>query len=101
MPAFNVEVPHLLSRDEAKSRLEGFVDKVREHYKDQVSSVEGSWTENVLDFAITSFGFTISGKLTVDDKIAQLNGQIPFAAVAFRGKIEQSFASELKKALSR
>lgn len=100
MPAFQVEVTHTLTRDEAITRLRSFVERVREHYKDQVSSVEGSWVENLLDFSITSYGFSISGKLTVEDQLAKLAGQIPFAALAFRGKIEKSFASELKKALS-
>jgi len=100
MPAFSVEVPHLLGRDEAISRLSGFVEKVRAHYKDQVSSVKGEWTENVLDFSLTSFGFTLSGKIQVEEKFTKLDGQLPFAALAFKGKIEHSFATELKKALS-
>jgi hypothetical protein len=29
----------------------------------------------------------------------RLEASLPFAAIAFRGKIEQSFASEIKKAL--
>ncbi len=100
MPAFNVEVPHSLSRDEAVDRLKGFVEKVRQQYKDQVSSVSGNWNDNVLDFAITAYGFSLSGKVAVEEQIARLTGQLPFAALAFRGKIEQSFASELKKALA-
>lgn len=99
MPAFNVEVSHTLGQDTAFQRLEGFVDKVRQHYRDQVSSVEGAWSGNVLDFSMVSYGFTLSGKLTIEETRVLLQGQLPFAAIAFRGKIEQSFASALRKAV--
>ena len=99
MPAFQVNVPHALGQEQAVERLKVFLLKVAEHYKGQVSTLEGNWVENVLTFAMTTYGFTISGKLTVDDSSAQLAGQLPFAALAFRGKIEKSIADELRKEL--
>ncbi len=99
MPAFQVTVPHGLGKEQAVERLKVFLQKVAERYKDQVSKMEGNWVDNVLTFAMTTYGFTISGKLTVDDSSAQLAGQLPFAALAFRGKIEKSIADELKKEL--
>lgn len=100
MPSFSTEVPHQLGREEAIGRLKNFLDQVAEKYKDQVSQLDGEWTENVLDFSLTTYGFKITGKLTVEDDVARMDGQLPFAAVAFRGKIEQSIGAELKKALS-
>ena len=100
MPGFRTEVPHTLSKDDATEKLKAFIDRVRERYKDQVSAIDGSWEENKLDFSLTTYGFTISGVLTVEDKIAVLEGKLPFAAVAFRGKIEQGIKSELEKALA-
>lgn len=100
MPEFRTEVPHSLGKDQATEKLKVFLDKVREHYKDQVSAIEGSWDESKLDFSLTTFGFTISGELTVEDKRAVLQGQLPFAAFAFKGKIEQGIKSELEKALA-
>jgi hypothetical protein len=99
MPGFRTEVPHTLSKADATEKLKVFIDRVREHYKNQVSAIDGSWQDNKLDFSLTTFGFTISGVLTVEDKIAILEGQLPFAALAFRGKIEQGIKSELEKAL--
>jgi hypothetical protein len=100
MPAFQVNVPHGLGQEQAVERLKAFLEKVAERYKDQVSKMEGNWVDNVLTFAMTTYGFTISGKLTVDDSSAQMSGQLPFAALAFKGKIEKSIADELKKAVS-
>ncbi len=101
MPAFKTEVPHSLGQEEATTRLKGFLNKIAEHYGEQISHLEGDWAENVLTFSLTTFGFTISGTLTVEENLARVEGQLPFAAVAFRGKIEQSIAQELEKELSR
>ena len=100
MPGFSTEVPHTLGRAAAIEKLKGFAERVREKYKDQVSSMSGDWKDNVYNFALTTYGFTISGALTVEEQLARLEAQLPFAALAFKGKIEQSFASEVKKALA-
>ncbi len=100
MPSFKTEVPHHLGKEQAVERLRSFLDGVAEKYKDQVSSLDGNWTDNILDFALTTFGFSVTGKLTVEEDVARLDGQLPFAAVAFRGKIEKGIASELERALS-
>jgi hypothetical protein len=100
MPAFQVNVPHGLGQQQALERLKAFLQKVAERYKDQVSKMEGNWVDNVLTFAMTTYGFTISGKLTVNDSTAELEGQLPIAALAFRGKIERSIADEITKALT-
>ncbi|HJN12681.1 MAG: polyhydroxyalkanoic acid system family protein [Pirellulaceae bacterium] len=100
MPSFKTEVPHQLGKEKAIEKLSSFLDDVAEKYKDQVSKLDGDWSDNVLDFSLTTYGFSITGKLTVDEEVARLDGQLPFAAVAFRGKIEKGIASELERALS-
>ena len=99
MPGFNTEVKHQLGKEEATRRLKGFLEQVRQRYKDQVSELEGTWNDNVLDFLLKTYGFNITGILTVEDDVVRLNGQLPFAAMAFRGKIEQSISSELEREL--
>lgn len=100
MPGFSTEVPHTLGRDAAIEKLRGFADRVKDKYKDQVSSMTGEWQDNIFNFALTTYGFTISGILTVEEQLARLEASLPFAALAFKGKIEQSFAAEIKKALA-
>jgi hypothetical protein len=100
MPGFSTEISHTLGKPEATTRLKSFVEDVQERFKDQVSQVDGAWNENVLDFSLTTFGLTVKGSLTVDESAARVSGQLPLAAMPFRGKIEQSIADELKQALS-
>ncbi len=99
MPAFRTQVVHTLGRDAAVERLKGFVGRVQKQFKDQVTRMESNWNENCLNFSMTSYGFELSGVLTVDEDSAHLEGKLPFPALAFRGKIEKSFQQELQKAL--
>ena len=100
MPAFNTEVPHQLGTEQATQRLKRFVEQVREQYKDFVTDLQGNWTDNLLTFSFQAYGLKIDGTLTVDETAARLAGNLPFAALPFRGKIEQSIAAELRRELS-
>jgi len=100
MAGFNIEVPHPGDKDSAKTKLQTFLEKVRDKYQDQVSNLEESWDGDVLNYAFTTYGFNIKGALEVkDDKVA-VQGSLPFAALAFRGKIEETIKTELEKQLA-
>ena len=100
MPSFSTDVPHGLGKEQAVERLKKFLADVAERFRDQVSKIDGTWNDNVLNFSLTTWGFTISGDLTVHDKVASLQGKLPFAALAFKGKIEHEIKQELEKALA-
>lgn len=97
MPKFNLEVPHSLSADEAKSRLERFVEMLHEQHRERVSDLTQQWNGNLLSFAFKTFGFKVAGMIeSLDQKLA-VTGDIPIAAMMFKGKIE----SEIRTQLSR
>ena len=100
MPGFSTEVEHQLGQDEATRRLKDLFEQVRQQYGDFVTRLESSWTNNVLTFLLVTYGFEIKGNLTVDDQCVRLSGRLPLAALPFRGKIEQSIVSELRRRLS-
>ena len=99
MPEFNATVDHQLSVEDATEKLKTFLDHVKEDYGEQVSKLDGSWDANVLTFALTTYGLDITGVLTVEENAAVVNGTLPFMALAFRGRIEESIKQNLKKAL--
>jgi hypothetical protein len=100
MPTFSTEVPHRLGTEQATQRLMQFMEQVREQYKEFATDLQGQWTDNRLTFSFKAYGLQIDGTLTVSDTAARLAGNLPFAALAFRGKIEQSIATELRRELS-
>jgi putative polyhydroxyalkanoate system protein len=97
MPKFGVRVPHQLTKDEARSRLERFVEMIEAKYADKVSELEQSWDDDTLKFHFKTYGIPLDGGITVSDNELNLAGNLPFAAMMFKGKIE----SEIRESLER
>ena len=100
MPSFNVQVPHSLGQDAAKARMDSFLETMEKKYKDQISDMDGSWSDNILNFSFNTFGIKINGKMTVAEDNVQMDGELPFAAMMFKGKIASGIQEALEKALA-
>jgi hypothetical protein len=97
VPKFQMEVPHSHSAEEARSRLERFVESLQAKFQDKVSDLQQAWEGNTLTFSFKSFGFKIAGAIASLENKLDVSGDIPFAAMMFKGKIE----SEIREQLSR
>ena len=95
MPSFSTEVSHSLGQADARDRLTTFLEQMVEQYQDRISQVDGAWEGNVLNYTLTTFGMTISGKLTVSEDRVLAHGDLPLAAIMLKGQI----ANGVKKAL--
>jgi len=100
MPKFGVRVPHTLTKDEARSRLERFVEMIEMKYADKVSDLKQSWEGDTLKFHFKTYGISLDGGVTVADKELNLAGDLPFAAMMFKGKIESEIRESLEKIVS-
>ncbi len=99
MPSFSTEVPHRLDPNDAKVRLEAFLDEVRKKYEDHISRLEGSWQDNTLGFSLTAVGMIVKGTITVTDNAVRLEVRLPLAAAMFKRKIIGTFQEALEKVL--
>jgi len=100
MPSFSVEVPHQLGKQGARSRLENFLQTIGEKYKGQIGHLEGSWQDDTLRFNLTTFGIRIDGSIAVEEDRVVLQGELPFSALMFKGKISGGIQEALAKALA-
>ena len=100
MPSFSTEVPHNLGLEGAKEKLDSFLERVGEKYKGQIGEMEGGWEGNVLKYAFSTFGIKISGSMAVEEDKVALNGELPFSAMMFKGKIAGGMKEALEKALA-
>ncbi|HCK41353.1 MAG: hypothetical protein CMJ72_04590 [Planctomycetaceae bacterium] len=97
MPKLDLEIPHQLSADEAKDRLTQFTEALQSKFQDQVSDLEQSWEGNDLIFGFKTFGIKIEGKISSLDNKLVLDGELPFAAMMFKGKIESEIREQLER----
>ena len=95
MPKFGIELPHSLGKEDAKSRLERFI----ESYREQVTELEQSWQDDALSFSFKTFGIKIAGDMTVTEDRLVVDGELPFSAMMFKGKIEGEMKEKLERIL--
>ena len=100
MPKFNVDVPNPLGKEKALTKLQGFSDTLREKYQDKISDLEQSWEEDRLDFSFKVMGVKIAGGLTVEEEKVLVEGDLPFSAAMFKGKITSGIEEQLGKLLT-
>jgi putative polyhydroxyalkanoate system protein len=93
MPKFSVEVPHSLPQTEARSRLE----RLQQKFQNQVSELHQSWEEDTLRFRFKTYGIPLDGGITVGETALNVDGNLPFSAMMFRGKIESTIREELER----
>ena len=101
MRKFNTSVPNPLEKNKPRSSVEGLLSRVTEKYGDQVSALEQNWEGDTLNFSMTTYGFKITGNLVVEEEQVKIDGDLPFAAAMFKGKIEGSIRNELEKCLAQ
>lgn len=97
MPKFGVRVPHTLTKDEARSRLERFIEMLESKFANQVSDLSQSWEGDTLKFHFKTYGIPLDGGITVADSELNLAGDLPFAAMMFKGKIESQIREQLER----
>ena len=97
MPKLTVAVPHALDPQEATKRLQGFLERVRSRYQDQVSDLHEEWGENAGTFSFKTYGFNVKGNVAVQPGEVRVEGDLPFAAMMFRGKIESDIKEQLER----
>lgn len=99
MPKLSLSVPHRLGKERATEMVKNFAEKIHDRYQDQAKDVEHSWEDNKLQFSFRTMGMNFKGALTVEEDAVNVQGELPFAAMMFKGKIEEGFRGELTKLL--
>ena len=99
MPQFTVTVPHQMQQSEATERVQALVDRIVQSQGGQVEVFEQSWSDNELRFGFKTFGVRLTGTMTVGPQDVRVVGDLPFAAMLFKGKIESGIEQQLQKML--
>ena len=101
MPGFKVEVPHNLGQDEAANRVKSLLDHLRDRFEGQIKDMEQHWSEDdVMKFSFKTVGVNIKGEMDIQPNSVVIHGDLPFAAMLFKGRIESSIREELQKCLA-
>lgn len=99
MPRMRIAVPHNLGKQEALARIKSLLGELKAQYRDQVQILRENWSGNKGTLSFSVIGFSVSGELVVEDHQVRLSGNLPWAALPFRGKIESTIRGQVVKLL--
>ena len=100
MPKINVSVPHSLTQAEAVRRIRNLLADVKTQFADKISDLHEEWDGNMGKFNFSAMGLPVSGMLTVTPSQVELSGNLPFAAMLFKGKIESTIKDRAESLLA-
>lgn len=99
MPKFNVSVPHNSTKAEATEKVKFLLDKVGERYANLIKDLDQQFDGDKLNFSFKTMGMTVTGEGTIDDENVNIKGNLPIAAMMFKGKLETDLKNELTRML--
>jgi hypothetical protein len=95
-----MSVPHDLSQEEALRRIQSLLAQVKAQSPEAYSDLQESWTANGGEFSAKIMGMDVSGRLTVTPDAVHLSANVPFAALPFKGQIEETLRREAEHLLA-
>lgn len=99
MPSFHVEVPHNMTEEDAANRIKDVMERMRGRFEGQVKDMQQDWNGNSMQFSFKTMGLSIKGEMVAFAESVIVKGDLPFAAMLFKGRIESSIREELGKVL--
>ena len=99
MPDMTASIPHQLTREEAKRRIQQHIDTLRQHHGLIISTLLATWHADRLDFTAGAMGQTISGHASVDDHMVHLTVSLPGLLGMLATTIKQSVEQQGRQLL--
>lgn len=88
-----INIPHKLTREEVKSRLENGFDKVQKQMGGIGATTEQSWSGNIMSFTAGAMGQNITGTMTLQEGNVLIEVDLPWLLAKLSGGI----SDKLKK----
>ena len=93
MPNLTVSIPHQLGRAEAKRRIQEQIGVLRTQHGATFTNLQETWNGDAMDFAATTMGQSISGRMVVEEQVLHVSVALPWIlsimAGTFKHKLEQ------------
>ena len=89
-----VNVPHDLSRDEARRRLQEGFGRIREQIGGKAVAFEENWEGERLHFKAGAFGQKVSGRVDVLDKSVRIEVDLPWILASIAQKVQGRIQKE-------
>ena len=96
-----ITVPHRLTQQQARERLESGIADLRTKHSGKLASVQEEWNGNQLDFRLAAMGQSVTGRLDVLPNAVKIDVDLPWLLAAFAEKFRPQVEAEAKKMLEK
>lgn len=90
----NIRIPHGMTPDKARKKIESLLDRLQKRHADQLEVTDRSWSGNTLHFGFKARGIPAKGTISIEDSDVVIDGKVPLLARPFEGKIARAVEKE-------
>ena len=87
MPNLTMSIPHQLTREEAKRRIQEGLDHARRQFGGALGRVEGRWDRYALDVEVGGVGQTVTAKALVEERTVEVSVALPWMLALLAGRV--------------
>jgi hypothetical protein len=95
-----VTIPHSLTQDEARRRIQLRISQLRSEFGHKVGAVQEQWTDNHLVFEVQALGQHIHGRMEVEPQTIHLEVDLPWMLALLGGRLQKEVQEEGRKLLT-
>jgi hypothetical protein len=96
----SVTIPHNLTQDEARRRIQLRISQLRSEFGHKVGGVQEQWTDNHLIFDVQALGQHVHGRMEVDPSTIHLEVDLPWMLALLGGRLQKEVQEEGRKLLT-
>jgi hypothetical protein len=95
-----VQVEHTLSKQEAKRRIEGLIEQLRQENENELQSLVVDWTDDKAHIKLQARGYSTAGTLGIKENVVDLDFYVPFLLQVFGKKIKSVIHDRIQESLA-
>lgn len=85
----SITISHELGREAALRRLRDGIDRIRDKLgMVKMQLVEEEWSGNALQFGVAALGYTVRGRLEVEEALVRIEVMLPWVLAVFAEKLK-------------
>lgn len=96
-----LSIPHRLSRDEARTRIQNTLAGLKSQHAAKLAQVEDRWAGDHMDFRLAVMGQSVTGRVDVRENTVDLAIDLPWMLAMFaervRGQVQREGTKLLEK----
>jgi putative polyhydroxyalkanoate system protein len=100
MPDLTATIPHQLTREQARQRLQDRIAAFRRQPGFAFADVAETWSGDRMDFTVQAAGQRIAGFLIVDDRAVHVTVTLPWLLSVLAGSIRKGIERDVHHILS-